>query len=181
MKVNQCFESDMGNIHTDTHSYHYPALQLLSFYNWAELILQRMDQNLFWEEIKVVLGTIIQEKLGKADTAHGKGALITPGRPSDLWIHLFSMRSRDCCSHILTHCNSHAAHSLRFPKHTLSLHTKITQLVNGHQHAVHKMTMHVIICRKMNEKTEVQTREADYVCRECYFPWKVVTPPPPWQ
>ena len=54
----------------------YPALQLLSFYNWAELILQRMDQNLFWEEIKVVLGTIIQEKLGKADT-HGKGALIT--------------------------------------------------------------------------------------------------------
>ena len=49
----------------------YPALQLLSFYNWAELILQRMDQNLFWEEIKVVLGTIIQEKLGKeADTVH---------------------------------------------------------------------------------------------------------------
>ena len=78
MKVNQCFESDMADSnHTDTHSYHYPALQLLSFYNWAELILQRMDQNLFWEEIKVVLGTIIQEKLGKADTAHGKGALIT--------------------------------------------------------------------------------------------------------
>ena len=77
MKVNQCFESDMADSnHTDTHPYHYPALQLLSFYNWAELILQRMDQNLFWEEIKVVLGTIIQEKLGKADT-HGKGALIT--------------------------------------------------------------------------------------------------------
>ena len=47
-----------------------PALQLLSFYNWAELILQRMDQNLFWEEIKVVLGTIIQEKLGKAECTH---------------------------------------------------------------------------------------------------------------
>ena len=41
-------------------------------------MLQRMDQKLFWEEIKVVLGTIIQEKLGKADT-HGKGALITLG------------------------------------------------------------------------------------------------------
>ena len=34
-------------------------------------MLQRMDQKLFWEEIKVVLGTIIQEKLGKeADTVH---------------------------------------------------------------------------------------------------------------
>ena len=142
MKVNQCFESDMADSnHTDTHSYHYPALQLLSFYNWAELILQRMDQNLFWEEIKVVLGTIIQEKLGKADTAHGKGALITLAGLQITGFTFFSMRSRDCCSHILTYCNSHAAHSLRFSKHTLSLHTRA--LVNGHQHVVHEMTMHV--------------------------------------
>ena len=144
MKVNQCFESDMADSnHTDTHSYHYPALQLLSFYNWAELILQRMDQNLFWEEIKVVLGTIIQEKLGKADTAHGKGALITLAGLQFTRFTFFSMRSRDCCSHILTYCNSHAAHPLRFSMHTLSLHTKSTQLVNGHQHVVHEMTMHV--------------------------------------
>lgn len=57
-----------------------------------------MDQNLFWEEIKVVLGTIIQEKLGKADT-HGKGALITLGGLEITGINFFSMRSRECCSH----------------------------------------------------------------------------------
>ena len=88
MKVKQlCFELDMADNHTDTCS-SYPALQLLSFYNWAELILQRMDQNLFWEEIKVVLGTIIQEKLGKADT-HGKGALITLGGLEITGFHFF--------------------------------------------------------------------------------------------
>ena len=68
-----------------------------------------MDQTLFWEEIKVVLGAIIQEKLGNADT-NGSDWLVHPELALSSSSSPFSMRSSDCCSHRLTkQCKSHDA------------------------------------------------------------------------